>query len=289
MLHGLSTLTLSLPAGWVKKFNIKKGDELNLEERGNELEISTEKDICPERKQVDIENFKRLGKTYISASYRQGHDEIEVHYNDPDYIKTIQELISKEMIGFEIIKQTKNNCVIKDLTGHTKDEFNIALRRIWLLIIDLSKEVINAFQKNDADLLRNIRTMDYSINKFSNYCLRILIKKNIDCKKSPLYYHLIKNLEEIADKYKDLCRQYLDYGLKSNKNLTANLIKINEYLNETYELFYKYEKSKIEDLFKKTKLTYENISNSKKSEAIYLSQICRSVRDLLSSLIEINL
>ena len=30
VLHGQSTLTVSLPSEWVKKFNVGKGDELNL-------------------------------------------------------------------------------------------------------------------------------------------------------------------------------------------------------------------------------------------------------------------
>jgi hypothetical protein len=32
ILHGPSTLTVSLPSKWVKNHNIKKGDELNIEE-----------------------------------------------------------------------------------------------------------------------------------------------------------------------------------------------------------------------------------------------------------------
>ncbi len=38
-LHGPSTLTVSLPSKWVKKYCIKKGDELDIEEKNSTLII----------------------------------------------------------------------------------------------------------------------------------------------------------------------------------------------------------------------------------------------------------
>ena len=160
VLHGSSTLTISLPANWTKKFNVKKGDELNLEEFGKELRINTEKEFDSEKKQIDIGHFNRLGKTYLTSLYRQGYNEIDLNYKNSNYIKTIQEILSKEITGFEIIKQSSNSCLIKDLTGHNKNEFDNVLRRIWLLIIDLSKESLSAFRKKDIVKLREMYPMD---------------------------------------------------------------------------------------------------------------------------------
>src|SRR3989344_7771940 len=93
VLHGPSTLTISLPSDWVKRFNIEKGKELNLEEHGRNLIISTESTNF-EQKQIDIENLERVGKSYITSSYRQGYDEIEFTYKNNKYLETIQNLIS---------------------------------------------------------------------------------------------------------------------------------------------------------------------------------------------------
>jgi len=288
-LHGPSTLTISLPATWAKKFNVKKGDELDLEEYDKELRINTEKEFSLERKQVNIGNLKKLGKTSITSSYRQGYDEIALNYDDINYIEVIQDLISKEITGFEMIGQGKNHCLIKDLTG-SKDEFDIALRRIWLLTIDLSKESLNAIKKGDATELKNIPLMDYSINKFSNYCLRLLIKKgHVNFRKTPLYYYLVKSLEEIADRYKDLCNLYLNKPEKIDKNFIVIFSNVNSHLNEFYELFYKYDEQKIEELFRKITLTYSKIYHSRNRMEIYLSSICKDINDLLEVLVEINL
>lgn len=290
VLHGPSTLTISLPASWVRKFNIKKGDELNLEEFGKELRISTEKAFDLEKKQITIKDLKRLGKSYLTSSYRQGYSEIDLNYDNSNYISIIQDILSKEITGFEIIKQSHNNCLIKDLTGNNKDEFDNVLRRIWLLLIDLSKASLRAFRKRNVARLKEMYLMDFSINKFSNYCLRLLIKKgHVDFKKTPLYYHLIKNLEEIADNYKDLCTFYSNNITKIDDDLIIIFTRINEHLNEIYQLFYRYGEQQMEDLFRKTKLTYNKISNSKNSTAYCLSSICGNIRSLLTILVEINL
>ena len=290
VLHGPSTLTISLPASWVKKFNIKKGDELNLEEFGKELRINTEKAFDLEKKQITIKDLKRLGKSNLTSSYRQGYSEIDLNYDDSNYINIIQDILSKEITGFEIIKQSSNSCLIKDLTGHNQDEFDNVLRRIWLLLIDLSKESFNALQKRDVARLKEMYLMDYSINKFSNYCLRLLIKKgHVDFKKTPLYYHLIKNLEETADNYKDLCTFYSGNIKKIDDDLIIIFTRINEHLNEIYQLFYEYDEQQMEDLFRETKLTHNKISNSKNSTAYCLSTICENIRSLLTILVEINL
>jgi len=289
VLHGPSTLTISLPMSWVKRFGVKKGDELNVEEYGKELRINTESTIF-EKKQIDIGNLERVGRSYITSSYRQGYDEIDFTYEDNSYIETIRDMIAKEITGFEIIRQYSNHCVIKDLTGHNKDEFNIALRRIWLLLLDLSNESLLAMKKNSSTELKNIKMIDYSINKFSNYCLRVLIKKGLyDFKKSPLYYYFVKSLEELADQYKDLCNFHSENLKWIEKNLIELFEKTNSNLNSLYELFYKYDKQKIEELFKETKTTYNEISNSSDKVAFYLSSISRSIRNMLPLLVEINL
>ena len=43
--QGAATMTISLPAPWIKKFGLKEGDELNIEEKGKLIEITTERSI----------------------------------------------------------------------------------------------------------------------------------------------------------------------------------------------------------------------------------------------------
>ena len=289
VLHGPSTLTISLPASWIKKFDVRKGDELEIDECGDEIRISTDSSRF-EQKQIDIENLQRVGKSYITSSYRQGYDEIDFTYKDNDYLETIHDLINQEITGFEVVRQKDNHCVIKDLTGHNKDEFGVALRRSWLLLLDLSSESLRIVKKGKSKDLKNIRLIDSSINKFTNYCLRILIKRGrYDYKKTPPYYHFVKCIEEIADKYKELCIFCFKHPQKIDKEMFDFFDRTNSYLNSVYELFYKCDYSKIEDLFNKTKFDCKEVSNTNDIVAFYLFFILRDIRNLLSLIIEINI
>ena len=289
VLHGNSTLTISLPSSWVKRFSIQKGDELNVEAHGREIRVGTESNSY-EKKEINSGDLKRVGKSYITSSYRQGYDEIDFTYEDKDYIETIQDLISKEITGFEVVRQQGNHCIIKDLTGQNEDEFGTALRRTWLLLLDLSEECINILKENKPSDLKSINMIDSSINKFTNYCLRILIKRgHLDFKKTPTHYHFVKNLEELADKYKELCVFYSNHPKETNRKLIDSFIKTNSHLNSIYKLFYKYDERKIEELLNETKITFQELSNFKDPLAIHLSFISRDIRNLLPLMIEINM
>ncbi len=290
VLHGPSTLTISLPYSWIRKFNIKKGDELEVEEEGKELKIKLEGVSPLEKKEITIGDLNSLGKINITSAYRQGYEEIEVKYADSSYLKNIQEIIMREITGFEIIRQDNNKCVLRDITGHTKDEFDNAINRMWLLIIDLSSESLEAVKDKDSLRLKNIQIMDQAINKFSNYCLRILIKKgDKDYRKTLLYYHLIKSLEETADRYKDLCNICVNNLENIDKDFINQFLNVNNCLSEFHKLFYRYNEEKMEDLMKKVKSAYNNISHSQKNIEVYLSPICKDIHDLLGVLTEIKL
>jgi len=290
VLHGPSTLTVSLPTTWVKKFNIKKGDELEVEEQGRELKISTERDFTLDKKEFNIGDLEKLVRVYITSSYVQGCDEISIKYKDISQVEKIRDFISRELIGFEIVKQNKDGCLIKNLATPNKDEFNIALRRIFLLLIDFSDECLDAIQKDDTKRLKNMWLMDCNINKFTNYCLRLLTKTgHINHKKIPLYYYFVKSLEEIADRYEDLCKFHLNNNKKASKEFISILKEINNHLNEFYNLFYKYDEKKIEILISELKLVNNKILNSKEKLSTNLHSIYKDIRDLLSALIEINM
>ena len=262
---------------------------MNVEEYDREIRITNDNEITLDKKQFSIGNLKRLGISYITSLYRSGYNEIHLNYDDNDYVETIHDVLSNEITGFEIVKQGNNYCIIKDITGHSKDEFNTALRRIWLLTLDLAGETLNSIKKNNMGNLKNIYFMDDSINKFSNYCLRLLNKKvYVNYSKTPLYYYLIKSLEELADKYKDLYKFYLNNKVKINDKSLETYDKINIHLNEYYNLFYSYDKEKMENLFNETKSTYEKTLKLNSNISIYLSSICNDIKDLLSVLVELN-
>jgi phosphate uptake regulator len=290
VLHGPSTMTVSLPSEWVKRYGVAKGDELSMEERGRELHIRLDKERTSKSKEIDIGTLKRVGKSCITSAYRQGFDELTLHFQHPSYREVVHDLLSKELTGLEIIRQTSTSCTLKDLTGHTADEFHNALRRIWLLLIDLSEATHDSLVKGTESDYAAIPDMDRSINKFSNYCLRILVKNNNqDDYQKLLHYHIIKTLEKIGDQYKDLCTYYSRPLRAADAQSLALCKQVNGLLNELYSLFYKKDLARTEELFERTKQVHNSLLATSRVTTVYLGAICREIRDFLSIIVEMNL
>ncbi len=290
VLHGPSTLTVSLPSLWAKKFGIKKGDELDVVEEGGELRIGIKDASLRETKKFILGDFKRVGQSCVTSAYRQGYGGITLQCADLDYLATLRKLIHNETIGFEVVKQERNLWEIKDLAGQGKDEFNLVLRRLWLLVMDLAQEGVRALEKEDEIFLKSMDSRDFIVNKFSNYCLRTLILRNpFSYSLNPVYYCVIRNLETIADHYKDLCLVSLSIPSKMDKNSLSFLIDSLEVLNMMHSLFYKYDEFRMEALFKKSKKLCNDVLKDTKRRLSGIYSLCKSMNDFLSLLVELNL
>lgn len=288
VLHGPSTLTISLPSTWTRRFNLKKGDELILNERGSSLNIETQESIEDKIKKIDLQGHEKLSKLLITASYRQGYTSTEIKYNNPEYIKKFQKIVTDEVAGFEIINSEKDSCTIQDITGHMRNESSMVLRRIWLILLDLSKESLKAIESKNKNTLKNREFIDKSIKKFTNYYLRFLIKRgHQNHKKTPLYYYVAKNLEILSDDYKTITRQIL----QSEESLEIiNILKeINKGLENLYNSFYKYKIERIEEIFLKTNEIEKEIDNSNNRQVKKLSILNNQIKNLVPPIIEINL
>ncbi len=236
------TKSITLPKGWVTKLNIQKGDEVILEEEGNKLVISPTS-ISPLKKKASLDLSKkyeyniRLTKTM----YRCGYDEVAVQFDDADMINKIQNVLSEQLVGFEIIDQEEKRCVVKDIVGESESDINTILRRLFLLTLSMGKESYDAISSNDLKRLNEIQAMERMNNKLCNLCERILNKKGYE--KEPikmLFIHaLTKELEQIADNYRDLCKYLLTREkVKVSEDILKTYKEANELFNEAYKLFY---------------------------------------------------
>jgi len=293
--HGPSTLTVSLPASWVKKQNLSPKTIVDVEEKGNQLIIRTKKEDEFLRLEVDLKNNKRVGTRYINSAHRKGVDELVLFYQDPSYLKRIEQCLADEILGYEIVKQGKNFCVIKDIPGTKFEEFNVLFERIWIIIVSISEDVLEALKNKDRKTADNITALDKRVNKFTNFCMRILNKRgHPDYKNISIYYDLLRELEEISDQYKYL----IEYYSKKNIKVSAEYIRLLERNNESLKLFYKcFYKPKDEDLeflLIETKKMYEEVANyaDKNSERIlttFLFSINDKIRSLLSNITELRI
>ena len=282
-----STQLISLPRSWAIQHGIKKGDELEVEEQGSKILISTEKGIELKSKEVDITGLDRTSILfYIRALYRSGYDEIVVRFNDPyaihfrtnekkKVLSVIHEVVSK-LIGVEIVQQKENFCIIRSISEISPKEFDIALRRIFLLLLDVNKDLLEGAKNDNKTLIETIEEKHDSVMKFVSYCIRILNKNGyVQPIKVSIIHHIIANLDKIVDVIKYNARYLLDNKLVLKKDSKVFLEPIHSSINYYYDFFYQFDIKKVNKIYENRDKVLKAITkNTKKLPAQDLFYIC---------------
>src|SRR3989338_11330024 len=135
------TLVVSLPSKWARDYGVKKGAELEVEERGQQIVFSTSKRTDSEGVQVDFSelNGEVIRRWVLASLHKSGYDEIEVAYKDASVLGIIQETIKELLIGFAIVEQGKNRCVIRVVAEEQEKEFNAVMRRAFLVVKNMGE------------------------------------------------------------------------------------------------------------------------------------------------------
>ena len=250
--QGISALTITLPSDWVKKNNLKPGDEIDLTELENALNVSTKSKKSSKEIVVDISGLvPRLADRFMARAYQKGYDKIILKFDDPESMLAVKNKVS-ELMGFEILKVDKNKIEVEVISKQLDLDFDVMLRRAFLLLLDMAKTCHDAWKDNDKKSLENVYNQDFDVNRFLYFCLRELNKsgKIINFGSSILYY-LIESLEDLGDELKELGK--LLAKIKQDKEILDILERMNEMFRCSYEYFYAPEKSKAVKAFKLSK------------------------------------
>jgi len=238
--QGSATMTISLPSTWIKNHNLKEGDELEIEEKGNLIELSTSKIASSSSIFIDADKGS-FTKRDLSHLYILGYDEITLKFSDEEVLNSVKERLP-DCIGFEIIDQSENKIKIKSISSELEGEFDNILNKVFLILKEMGNDVYDALEKKEYSRLKKIKEMEIVNNKFTSFLLRLLSKKGYKRQNRTLQaYDLIQNLERLADEYKYLCENLADRK-KPISNESLNLLKaINENYTSLYTNFLKSE------------------------------------------------
>jgi len=255
-----STQLVSLPRKWSQKYGVKKGEELEVEENGNKIIISTEKSQGAGNIEVDITGLDRDSFMFlIRMLYIRGYDEIKLNFNIPiaehhrigKKVNVITEIHTEvnRLPGIEIIQQRENFCVLKILSESSIKDFDLILRRIFLLIMDASNVLVKGATKSEKHLVESIEDAHNTITKFVANALRLLNKVGYpDDKNTALLYHIIECLDNINDTLKESARDMVNSNIKISKASENILNEINQSLSDYYKLFYQFDFKLVEKL-----------------------------------------
>jgi phosphate uptake regulator len=278
--QGVATLTISLPAKWTKKFGLKPGDEISLEEKDSALLLSAVKTSGLRRETIDLSQLDALLKRIVAGKYLKGSDEIEVKVNSHNKARIIQQRV-REMIGMEVVQQGKNFLVVKDISGAAENTFDPILRRVFFMINAVAEESIKAFRRKDTDL-GYLEDMETNINRFTDHCFRILNKYGYpEHSKTPVLYSLVILLEQLADEYKALTKTVVKNKLVLDNSTIALVERIQKLFRQFETLFYGFSHEKAIGIAKERDSIVGEIDKRLSStKSVRDAQVLRSIKEM---------
>ena len=135
ILMGGKTYVISLPADWIKKHGLKKGQELEVNEDIGKV-IITAGGLKPKDRAIAMEYS---GEKLVKA-YQLGYDEIKV--TGKISIDSLQQTINDFLPGFEIMTSGKGYFMLKCVSEVEINEFDALLKRAFLLLPNSRKSAL---------------------------------------------------------------------------------------------------------------------------------------------------
>ncbi|OGJ17640.1 hypothetical protein A3K73_03580 [Candidatus Pacearchaeota archaeon RBG_13_36_9] len=318
--QGHNTLTITLPSEWTKKFNLKAGSEIELIERENGLFISTEKNGESKRAEFDISgmDIPTIWK-YFMAVYREGYDEVLVRFPQNIKLETPYKFLTQHrldmrygkerekqtilsalqgfvtrFIGYEMVEHGKDYIIVREMGELTSKQFDNSLRKIFLILQEMAEETLEAIKDNDPSILMQIHDVDVNLDKFHDYCIRILNKTaNKETRKSELLFSTLYILELIGDEFKNISTHLIYDTPKTRlKNILELAVSIKEQLDVYYDLFYKFDKTKINKISEIDRSTYFKVPEMYKKASEAEKEIYHHLRIIgryLNALLELRI
>ncbi len=233
---GPATLVVSLPSKWTKRFGVNPGDEIEMEEKDKDIVISVEKRLQYTKEVLDFTSIDHLLRRILASRYIKGVDEIDVHVNSLAKSRIVQKRVD-ELIGMAVVEQSKDKLIIKTVGGVSEESFHNILNRTLYLLHSISEGTMNAIINKETDL-EYLADAEENINKFTDYCFRLLNKEpSIDYKKRCALYCSIMLLEQLGDNYKKIIRYINQHKMKLNSECVTLFKSIHEFHKGFQKLF----------------------------------------------------
>lgn len=274
--HGPTSLTISLPKEWTDRFNLKKGDEIDLDEIETRLVINCNNENKKTESRIfnctniDQENIRE----YIIGLYKAGIKDVKLNNIKKDCLEKIKNVVSNS-IGWEIIEESKEGLRILDIGSTDEETILKAENQIYWRIENMIEEVIENKSSND-----HVYEIDMEINRLSFFVMRNLSLKFSAKPETFLRYEKVALLEELGDSI----RNYNKFS-KRDKQEKELLIKFQEIIGKTRTFESKKERQILEEINKEIKTLKKNVSLKDKNNHIG-KVFLRDVFDKFESVVE---
>src|SRR3989338_8185025 len=298
-----STQLISLPRKWSQKYNIQKGDELEVEDKGSKIIISADGEITkPNEVEAKVDQLDKDSLIFLlRALYIRGYDQIRFSFANP-YIShyrvgkkvTISSVIHKEVAicqGLDIIQERGNFILIKNISASSTKEFDTLLRRVFLLLIDTTNDLYIGAKNRDYVLLETFQGKHDTVTRLINYNLKILNTIGHPNYKDTIpLSNILSLLDVVIDILKNAARDIIEAKMKLGKKSLDIVNKVHDAVRLYYELFYNFSLDKAEKFIKyrndalvEIKKQTSDLSKNDVRIVVMVEHILEILRDTYSS------
>ncbi len=279
--QGASTLMVSLPSKWVHQHNLTKGSEVNIESLENNLLIAADSIELKKEKTIYLQNsIESSVRTLITTVYRSGYDRILVFFDDEKQFQQLTNIIKTRLIGFEIIKKEKKSCIVENITEPSADQFDTIFKKMLYNITELFETTKKRTTENIP--LKEIEEIQERIQRYDNFCRRIIIKKKVLPQHTEVFWNFLTLLIHGQREIYHLNRLYQEKIIISQKTIDLlsdaqelfNLIK-ESYLEKNIALLAKIHSAEKELIYKKG---YALLQQKSGKENIIIYHLLSSIR-----------
>lgn len=233
--QGAATMMVSLPAKWVKKNGLEKGDEVDIDEIGNAIMVRNSAKESKRETEISLGSLTESSvRTILTNTYRLGYDYIKINFKDKKILSMIDSVIKTQLIGFEIIKKADTYCEIENITEPAKDQFDNIFSKVFLNIDELFEIAEKMLMGGKADFLDT----EQKIKQFDNFCRRVISKSDFEDSVLRWVFH-----NELIHAQRDIFHM-LGYISKNKVKATKDTIALLHDCKKVYELLKKSYKDK---------------------------------------------
>ena len=230
-LTGGSTYTISVPKGWVKEMNLKKGDVLTLiRQSDGSILISPKGGRKPEASELAVIYFSSKDKVdtiirKIVSSYLVGYDKIQIRSKDSQISSSlrnaIQSFTRRMLVGTEMVLDSPKEITLQVLLSFPELSVKSALRRMSFVAVYMHEDAVTALKRKDRKMAREVIEMDDEVDRFNHYIIRhlksaiqdksLLKEIGLSNPREVLGYRLItKSIERMADHAVNIAKEVLE-------------------------------------------------------------------------------
>ncbi len=241
---GKSTYMITLPKRWAVDVGLQPGSLVSITYRDDGTLLLTPPIAQPfvSRKILKINDNMNELKMDIIGAYVMGHQFIELHANMsmiPQETRREVKELCKNLIGIEIVEETRSKIVIYDILNPGEFTIDRGLKRMHALVSGMLKDLIDTFNlRTRVEMLSEIIAREEEVDRVYLLILKQFIRRlktgwvsredQLNLVEAFHYRLAADNLERIGDHTVKIANTLhsIDFAKDVQKGITGRLVEL---------------------------------------------------------------